>query len=64
MQLELSQKLLNFDDVKGGFEKDRKIGGVICSMKMLKKKMREKNWKYKQMPYMLAMDILKQDWSV
>ena len=42
MQLKLSQKFFNYDDVKGGFYKDREIGGVICGMKMLKQKMREK----------------------
>ena len=40
MQLKLSQKFFNYDDVKGEFYKDREIGGVICGMKMLKQKMR------------------------
>ena len=40
MQIELSQQLFNCDDVKGGFEEDRKIGDGVCGMKMLKQKMR------------------------
>ena len=50
MQLKLSQQLFNCDDVKGDFDEDRKIGDGICGMKMLKQKMREKNWKDQQKP--------------
>ena len=48
MQLELSQQLFNSDDVKVHFEKDSKIGDVICGMNMLKQNMQEINWKYQQ----------------
>ena len=34
-----------FDDMKGGFYKDRNIGDGICGIKMLKQNMRERNWK-------------------
>ena len=44
-QLKLSKQMFNCDDVKGVFDKDRKIDDGICGMKMLKQKMREKNWK-------------------
>ena len=36
--------------MKGGFDEDRKIGDGFCGMKMLKQKMREKNWKDQQKP--------------
>ena len=36
MQLELSRQLFYFDDVKGGFDKDRNIGDGICGMNILK----------------------------
>ena len=42
MQLELSQQIFICDDVKGDFDKYRKIGDGIYGMKMLKQKMREK----------------------
>ena len=45
MQLELSQQLCYFDDVKGFFDKDRNVGDGICGMKILKQNMKEINWK-------------------
>ena len=39
MQPESSQQLLNCDDVKVCFDRDRKIGDGICCMKMLKQNM-------------------------
>ena len=42
IKLELSQQLFNCDDVKGDFDKYRKIGDRICGMKMWKLSMREK----------------------
>ena len=43
MQLELSRQLFYCDDVKGGFDKDRIIGDVICGIKMLKQNMKGRN---------------------
>ena len=59
IQIELSQQLFNFDDVKGGFDKDSKIGDGICDMKMLKKNMREKNWRDQQKPRKEQQKLLK-----
>ena len=50
MQLELSRQLFYCDDVKGGFDKDRNIGDVICGIKMLKQNMQERTWKYQKKP--------------
>ena len=44
------KQLFNCDDVKGGFDEDRKIGGGICGMNILKKKDERKNWKGQQKP--------------
>ena len=51
LQIKLSQQLFNFDDVKEGFDKDRKIGDGICGMKMLKKNMRGKNGRIIRNPW-------------
>ena len=48
MQLDLSQQFFICNNLKGGFEEDRKIGDGICGMKMLKPNTREKNWKDQQ----------------
>ena len=45
IQIELSRQLFYCDDLKGWFDKDRKIGDGICGIKMLKPKTRERNWK-------------------
>ena len=50
MQLNLSQKLFNCDDVKEDFDGDRKVGDGICGMKMLKQNTREKSGKDQQKP--------------
>ena len=58
MQLELSQQLFNCDYMKGGFDKDRKIGDGICGMEMLKQNTREKSWKNKQKPPEVAAETV------
>ena len=50
MQLELSQQLFYFDDMKGVFDKDRNIVDGICGIKMLKQNTRERNWKDQKKP--------------
>ena len=52
MKLELSQKLFNCDDMKGDFDKDKKIGDGICGMKMLKQNTRKKTLKISRNPRM------------
>ena len=42
-QLKLSKQMFNCDDVKGVFDKDRKIDDGICGMKILNQNNREKN---------------------
>ena len=51
MPLELSQHLFISNDVKGGFDEERKISDGIYGMNMLKKTMREENWTDQQKPW-------------
>ena len=62
MQLELSQELFYFDDMKGFLDKDRIIGDGICGIKMLKQNTRERNWKYQQKPQQDEQKPLKNLW--
>ena len=41
MKIKLSQKLFNCNDMKGGFDEDRKIGDGICGLNILNQKTRE-----------------------
>ena len=62
MQLELSQQIFYFDDMKGGFYKDRNIGDGIFGIKMLKQNTRENNWKDQKKPWEGEQKLLKQLW--
>ena len=62
MQLELSQQLFYFDDMKVFFDKDRNIVDGICGIKMLKQNTRERNWKDQQKPQYDEQKPLKKLW--